>query len=138
MTVEPAVPTASEPMLPRPGRISWPCAALLTAYAVYGPQLIMCLYTLGFVSCSHCKAAVWQVAPVAPGLFLHESSRQIFNLPRFSSELGMAFAIGLSLLVLVGLTAWLRHAGRWRLAILILVALASAVLAFALLSAIRS
>lgn len=138
MTVEPAVPTANEPMLPRPGRISWPRAALLTVCAVYGPQLIMCLYTLGFVSCSHCKLAVWQVAPVAPGLFLGECGQRIFNLPHFSSELGIAFAIALSLLVLVGLTAWLRHAGRWRLAILILVALASAMLAFALLSAIRS
>lgn len=125
-------------MLPRPGRISWPRAALLTVCAVYGPQLIMCLCTLGFVSCSHCKAAVWQVAPVAPGLFLYECGRRIFNLPHFSSELGMAFAMALSLLVLVGLAAWLRHAGRWRVGIVTLVALAAAMLAFALLGAIRS
>lgn len=138
MTVAHSLQPASDPGQQRRSRMSWPRTLALTAAAIYGPQLLMCLYTLGFVACSHCKAAVWQIAPIAPGLFFYEWGRRIFDLPRFSGVAGVTLAATLSLLVFVGLTTGLRHVGRWRAAILIAVALASALLAVALLSAVRS
>jgi hypothetical protein len=140
MTSEAANPEAAGTFVPArswPFARSWLGAALLTAAAIYGPQLSMCLYTQGFVACSHCKAGVWQVAPIAPGLFFYETGRRLLNLPHFSSAVGIAFVIVLSLLIFAGLTAGVRRAGRWWAAILIPVALASGFIAFAILSAMR-
>ena len=138
MTAGQSTQSAGVPIASPSTARSWWCAALPTACAIYGPQLLMCLYTLFWVSCGHCKLAVWQVAPIAPGLFLYETGRRILDLPHFSSEIGITLTIALSVLVLAALTAWVRHAGRWWLAILIPVTLASGFLAVALLGAIRS
>jgi Na+-translocating ferredoxin:NAD+ oxidoreductase RnfD subunit len=113
-------------------------ATAWTLGAVYLPLLVMCLYTLGWVSCSHCKAAVWQLTPTAPGLFAYELSRQAVDLPHFSGPFGVATSIVLTLLSLAGIAAWLRHAGRWRIPVATVVVLASSWLAMALLSVVRA
>src|SRR5688572_8108932 len=110
---------------------SWLPAGLLAVSAIYGPQLLMCLYARCFVGCSHCKTGVWQVAPIAPGLFFYEWGRRILNLPHFSSGIGLTCTIVLSLLVVAGITVLLRQAERWRVAILILVTIASGLIAVA-------
>ena len=97
----------------------------------------MCLYTLGFVSCSHCKLAVWQIAPGAPGVFIYVWGHSIFGLPRFSNGVDLAFIGVYSLLVFCGLAAWLRCAGRWRIGVLSAATLGSAFIAVALLGGIR-
>lgn len=119
-------------------KLSWPRAVSLVLCAVYGPQLLMCLYTLLWISCSHCKLAVWMIAPVGPGLFLYEWARSLFGLQHFSSETGIVSTCVLTVLMLFGLTAWIRQAGRFRIAVLVLMASGSAALAFALLAAIRA
>lgn len=138
MTAEPSSQPASDPVQLRATLRSWPRAALLTAGAIYGPQLLMCLYTLGFVACSHCKAGVWQLAPIVPGLFFYEWGRRLLDLPHFSGAVGVALSIVISLLVCAVLTLGVRQAGHWRAAILIPVLFASAIIAVALLSAMRA
>jgi hypothetical protein len=138
VAAEQSIPPASAP-IPRPVRdYSWWHAALLTASAIYGPQLLMCLYTLGFVACSHCKTGVWLLAPIAPGLLLYEWGRHIFGLEHSSSAVGLTCTIALSLLVFGGLTVLMHNAERWRVAILIAVTLASGFIAVALLGAMRA
>lgn len=122
----------------RPARWPWQRAVGLALAVLYGPQLAMCFYTLFWVGCGHCKRTVWVVVPMAPGLFLHEWTRQVAGLPHSSSAAGIAASIGLSAVVVGGLTAWLRCAGRWRMPLGFLVALAAAALAAALLAAVRS
>jgi Na+-translocating ferredoxin:NAD+ oxidoreductase RnfD subunit len=108
-----------------------------TLGTVYLPLLVMCLYTQGWVSCSHCKAAVWWTAPTAPGLLTYELSRRLVDLPHFSGSFGVITTIALTLLLLAGIAAWFRRAGRWRIAVAVLLLPGSSWLAFALLSVVR-
>src|SRR5688500_10739222 len=49
---------------------TWKTAYALSWSAMYGPFAIMSTYTLMFVSCSHCKEAVWTLLPCAPGVIV--------------------------------------------------------------------
>jgi len=111
---------------------------LLALGVVYVPQLAMCLYTLGWVACSHCKAAVWQLAPLAPGLLMYELTRKLVDLPHFSGAASMATIIVLTMLMLAGIAAGLRHAGRGRIPLALLLTLGSSWLAFAVLAVTRA
>lgn len=126
MTAEHSLHPAGDPIRPRVLKWTWRRATGMAVGAVYAPQFLMCLYTLGFVSCSHCKLAVWQVASVAPGLFIHESARKFLDTPNFSGAGEIAASCILTVMVIAGLVAWLRCAGRWRFALLLATMLVSA------------
>lgn len=111
---------------------------LLAFGVVYVPQLAMCLYTLGWVACSHCKAVVWQLAPLAPGLLAYELTRKLVDLPHFSGAAAMTAAMMLTVLMLAGIAAGFRHAGRGRIPLALLLTLGSSWLAFALLAVTRA
>src|SRR5688572_47046 len=70
------------------------------AVAIYGPFLLMVLYTLFFVSCNHCKWTAFYLLPCGPGLWLAE----IFlhnTLPDWAIFC-IAFVISGGLLLLIG------------------------------------
>ena len=80
---------------------------------LYAPFVLMASYTVVSVSCSHCKKAVWEILPLAPGLM-----PSWFLLPRFSNHLPNA-VLWLScgafdLLVVAGLALMIRRGGRWK------------------------
>jgi hypothetical protein len=92
---------------------SWKWAWAFSALAVYGPFAAMGIYTLLFVSCSHCKAAVWTVFPSAPGLLPVDLVRRWLDLPRLPDEIWFPAAIVCSA-VLLSAVAWLvRRSSRW-------------------------
>ena len=94
---------------------SWKRAAGLSCLTVYGPFVVMAIYTLLFVSCNHCKTAAWKLLPCAPGLFLVELGRSLLDLPRTGEALWFALAFVASLAALFVLS-WLVKRGprlRW-------------------------
>lgn len=82
----------------------WRRALVLAVLAIYGPNLLMGIYTLGAVGCQHCRKSVWELMAVAPGIEL--------SLPMFLAHLRInsmvvsmtIFAI-LALLAVLGLAA---------------------------------
>jgi hypothetical protein len=136
MTAEPAMPTS--PALPL--RWSWLRAALLAAAAVYGPQLLMGFYTLASVSCGHCRATVWKMMAVAPGVELAVLPSMLFKFHCNASNDAVALTVvsALSLLALAGVAVLLRHSSRRRCLIFTLFALAFSAGAALLLAMIRA
>jgi hypothetical protein len=53
---------------PKRGGATWLTAILLSAGAVYGPYLLMVIYTQLFVACDHCKEWSLRMFPISPGL----------------------------------------------------------------------
>jgi hypothetical protein len=128
------------PPLDNPHRpaLSWPRAMAWTLGAAYLPLLAMCLYTLGWVGCSHCKVTVWQLSPIGPGLFLWHLTRAVVDLPRLSDGIELTVAIVLTLPLLTLLAAAFHFSGRWRIPVGMLLLLGSSWLAFALYSVVRA
>jgi hypothetical protein len=131
-------PIASAPGGSLPARLTWLRALMLSVGAIYLPQFVMCLYTLLFVSCDHCKKGVWLVAPLAPGGFIWEWARHFIGLPRVSGWVGVLVAACLTQLVIVGFAFLLRKSGRWRYPLLVLMLVASGGLAFVVLGVMRA
>lgn len=98
-----------------PLRLTWPCALALAVGAVYGPQLLMGLFTLAAVDCSHCRATIWKMLAITPGI-------ELLLLPwlgfRFHSPFGdfvnITIVAMLSLLIVTGLALLLRRWANWR------------------------
>ena len=118
--------------------LSWGRATLLALGCVYVPLLAMCLYTLGWVSCSHCKVAVWKCAPIAPGLLVHAFTRGQLGLTHVPFAVGIVMMIAFTLLMLAGITAGLRHAGRVRIPLVIVLTLGAGWMAVVLLARMRA
>jgi hypothetical protein len=116
----------------------WRAALGISAAAVYAPFVLMAIYTLAFISCSHCKAAAWTLVVPGPGIVPMEILRQALNTPRLPD--GVSFAIGtvVAFAIIAGL-AWLGRLGRgWLIgASIAAFALASGA-AFGLLAVIRA
>jgi hypothetical protein len=92
---------------------SWKQAWLVSALAVYGPFAAMGIYTLLFVSCSHCKAAAWMVFPSAPGIIPVELARSWLDLPRPPDAIWICVGMACSA-VLLATVAWLvQRKARW-------------------------
>src|SRR5262245_27000153 len=87
---------------------SWKIAVGLSLLAVYGPFLVMALYALGFVSCSHCKATTCKVLPCAPGLLPVAAARHLFRLPQ---SLTFTLAFFVSVAMVLALTGLVRRGG---------------------------
>ena len=85
---------------------SWKRAWLFSGLAVYGPFAAMGVYTLQFVSCSHCKATVWTMFPSAPGILPVDLVRRWLDVPRPSDEIWFAAGMAFSALLLTAV-AWL-------------------------------
>jgi hypothetical protein len=118
--------------------MSWNRAAAFSCLAVYGPSLLMAIYTLLFVSCSHCKATVWMLLPCAPGLLPVETLRRLLNLPRPDDTIAFLFAF-LTCISIVFLLTLLIRRGKWlRLTTIALTVALSTLCAIATLGLIRS
>jgi hypothetical protein len=126
------------PAASRTAPLSWRRATAWTLGTAYLPLLAMCLYTLGWVSCSHCKVAVWKCAPIAPGLLVHTFTRGQLGLMHVPFAVGIVMMIAYTVLMLAGITAGHRHAGRGRTPLVIVLNLGAAWLAVTLFALIRA
>ena len=118
--------------------MSWNRAAGLACLAVYGPFLLMAIYTVLFVSCSHCKATVWMLLPCAPGLFPVEGMRRLLNLSRPDDTIAFIFAFVACVLIVLMLTYFMRRTRWLRLTTFAVTLGLSTLLAIGTLSLIRS
>jgi hypothetical protein len=123
-----------------PVRLAWKRDLALAVGALYVPLLLMCCYTLLCVPCDHCKRSVWIVAPFAPGGFVWEWTRHFLQLPHPTSAVGAIVSGVLSVLITVGLAAWLRRARgrRWRYILLATILVAATFLAYAVFTLMRA
>jgi len=117
---------------------SWPRAFGLAAGATYVPLLVMCLYTTAFVDCSHCKTHCWVVAPFAPGIFFWMLARHFVELSHETGLWGILATGILTLLLLVGVAAVVRGVGRWCWLVLVLVMIATSLLAVGMFNLLRA
>ncbi len=118
--------------------ISWSRAAVRSCLAVYGPFVIMAIYTLLFVSCSHCKKVVWAILPIGPSLLPFELARHWLKLRLPGDVVGYILAFIASAALVLAL-AWLLRRGIWvrRAAIALALAVFS-ILAICTLAAIQA
>jgi hypothetical protein len=124
--------------LARPCR-SWRWAWVLASSAVYGPFAAMGVYTLLFVSCSHCKAAVWTIFPTAPGIIPVELARRWLDLSRPPDAIWFLTGIACSAALLATLAWLVRRDNRWLRAVSVAVVLAYGTFAaIAILAVIRA
>lgn len=121
-----------------PSGISWKGAFGIATLAVYGPFLVMGTYVLLFVSCSHCKTAVWTLLPLAPGILPTEVGLRLLHVPRPSDLLGFACAALMSLALVSGLALLARRGRESRTASIIVAVALSSALAYGMLSVIRA
>jgi hypothetical protein len=91
---------------------SWKWAWGVSGLAVYGPFAAMGVYTLLCVSCDHCKAAVWTVFPLAPGILPVDFVRRWLDLPRPADEVWLLAGVACSA-VLLAAVAWLVQRKSW-------------------------
>jgi len=125
--------------IPRAASSSWRRAGLLAVGAVYGPQLLLGFYTLGFVSCQHCRETVWKMMAIAPGLELALVPMLLLRWhPSFGETVSSIILSFLSLLIVLGVAAWVRRWPRWRWLFFGWVFLVFSFGAFVLLSLIRA
>jgi hypothetical protein len=92
---------------------SWKSAWAFSGLAVYGPFAAMGIYTLLFVSCSHCKAAVWTVFPSAPGIIPVDLVRRWLDLPRLPDEIWFLTAMACSAVLLTAVAWLVQRKSRW-------------------------
>jgi hypothetical protein len=118
--------------------ISWKRAAGLSCLAVFGPFIVMAIYTLLFVSCSHCKRTAWTLLPCAPGLLPIEAGRRLLDLSRPADGINFALAFIVSLAMIFTLACLLRRGRRLRFAGVSVALAVFSIFAFCTLSMIRS
>jgi hypothetical protein len=119
--------------------ISWKRAAGLSFLVAYGPFIVMAIYTLLFVSCSHCQMTTWMLLPCAPGLIPLETGSLWLHLPKPTNVLPIVAPAAIVSLAMVLLLAWLAWRGRWlRLAALGVSLAAFSYFAIILLAKIRA
>ena len=116
----------------------WRNAAALGSLAVYGPFLVMALYTLGFVRCDHCKKTVWMLLPCGPGLFPVEGARQALEVSRWGEGLTFVAAFAVSLAAVGLLVPLIRRGGRLLWIVIALTFVAFSFCAFGVLAMIRA
>lgn len=119
-------------------RRSWRSAFAWAIAGLYGPQLIICLYTVAAASCSHCKKTIWMVAPVGPGLFLHAWIKQLPALRDFFQANQFIISGLLSILLLGGVTLLHHRFPRVRIVLFFITFSGSMIAALGLLAAIRA
>jgi len=94
---------------PSASRRAFILRALVPAAAViYGPSMLVALYAIAFVPCSHCKVAAAVVIPPGPALLPLDLLRQTLGMPRPGDLTGYAIALVVSVLLLAGLSALMR------------------------------
>jgi hypothetical protein len=118
--------------------LPWSRALTLAGIAMYGPPLVMCLYTQSCVSCSHCRHAVWQLLALAPGVEVGVLGQLVFHLPRLGDAVTLMIYGGLSLTMLGGWMLLLRRSNRWRWGIFGFALLLASLGAWGLLALIRA
>lgn len=118
--------------------VSWKSALGFSCLAVYGPFLLMALYALAALSCSHCKATAWKLLAPGPGLAPIELVRQSMNWPRLPDGLWFALGAILALCAVIGVARFGRLGRAWLLATTVIAFVLCAIAAVGLLSAIRS
>jgi hypothetical protein len=111
----------------------------MSCSAIYGPFLVMAIYALLFVDCTHCKQTAWQLLPYGPGVVAVEMGRQLVDLPRPDGIREVAVPIVAAAGMVAGLTGLTHIGGRWWKALVLTAAFAACSLfAFGLLAAIRA
>jgi hypothetical protein len=117
---------------------SWKRAIALSLAAVYGPFVAMATYTTCFVSCSHCKAAAWSLAPLGPGLIPVDLGRRWMDLGRYPDGLELVLSAVVALLMVVNVALAVRRGRGWRNGALTVAALVCSVFAYWMMALIRA
>lgn len=98
-------------------RLIWTRALALAVGAVYGPQAAMAVFTLCAVSCQDCRATIWTMLAVAPGVEIAAFPCVFFRIPRpaTSDTANLLIVSTFSILALAAVAALLRHwkGSRW-------------------------
>lgn len=117
-------------------RVWWKAIGLSVAIVLL-PFVFMAIYTVLFVSCPHCKRAAWQFLPVAPGIvpgFLFQ-----MHVTHLRTEWAFWItSVVFGLLMLGGLSFFIRRGGRWRVAAIITMLFTASLFAVAALAIIRA
>lgn len=116
----------------------WRSAVGLACLAVYGPFVVMAVYTSLFVSCLHCKTTAWVLLPCGPGLLPLTLTQRWLDLPRPGDTLGYILAMVFTNATVFALACLIRNHRRWGLAGIAVATVAFGALAFSTLAAIRA
>lgn len=90
-------------------RTPWLISFIASASSVYGPYLVMMLYTQIYVSCDHCKKATRDLLLCSPALLPLELTQRFLGMTRQDNWLWFSVASGLALLWVVCLALILRY-----------------------------
>jgi len=116
---------------------AWWQVVVLSIAIMYLPFVVVAIYTVLFVACPHCKRAAWQFLPLAPGMV----PSALFQMHVTHLRSGWAFwftSVVFELLMLGGLSFFIRRGGRWRAAAIITMLVTASLLAAAALAIIRA
>lgn len=89
--------------------ISWFAALISSAAAVYGPYVVMTVWTQVYVSCDHCKQATRNLLLCAPGLLPVELIQRGLGISRQGDWIWFGFAAAFALSWVFGLAFVLRR-----------------------------
>ena len=106
---------------------------------MYGPFVAVAIYTWLYVPCDHCKAAIWTILPVGPGMVPVVWGLLVTNLPRSSGLIIFLPALVASAGLVLGL-AWFVGRGKlwWRIPVALVALGFNAFCAVITLSMIRA
>jgi hypothetical protein len=118
--------------------VSWKAALGLSCLAAYIPFILMALYALAALSCSHCKATAWKLLVPGPGLVPIELIRHWMNWPRLPDGLWFALGAIVAVCAVIGIARLARLGRAWLLSTAIIAFVLCSIAAVGLLGAIRS
>lgn len=90
----------------------WRTALLLSAAANYGPFVVVALLALKFVSSSHARRTIWELAPCGTAFLATDQLYRTLNIPGNNDWLMYGHSLALTLFIVVGLAWVLRKAHR--------------------------
>lgn len=90
----------------------WRTALLLSAAANYGPFVVVALFALKFVSSSHARRTIWELAPCGTAFLPTGHLYRMLNIPGNNDWLVYGHSLALTLFIVVGLS-WLLRKVRW-------------------------
>jgi hypothetical protein len=93
-------------------RFSWLTSVICSGTAVYGPYVVMAIYTQIYVSCDHCKQATRNLLVCAPGLLPMELAQRGLGISRQADWIWFGVATLFALAWIAGL-AWLFRRSLW-------------------------
>lgn len=90
-----------------PGKkLHWLLSCFAATSSVYGPYVVMTVYTHAYVGCDHCKRATRELLLCAPAMLPVELGRRTLGIPHYDDWLWFSVSFAIALMWVGGL-AWL-------------------------------